>query len=95
MTKSKKNIETLDEIFNKDNIDDNLNLPALNENKNKKRGRPKGGSGRDFTKIDLRLPKLFHALIKASIADYTVTGSVNSYVVEAVRQRLKNDNILK
>lgn len=91
MNKSEKKIKTLDDIFGESK--ESISEPLV-ERKEKKRGRPKGGSGQEFTKIDLRLPKLFHTLIKTSIADYTITGSVNSYVVEAVRQRLKNDKII-
>lgn len=45
-------------------------------------------------RTELRLPAKFHSILKRNIGDNNITGSMNSYFVEAVRRRMKEEGML-
>jgi hypothetical protein len=99
MTKNKRNAG-LENLMNLD-IKNLSSGASLKENlkeevkiSNQVEPETKTEADNSITVVALRLPTKFHKVIIKNKEDYTITGSINSYIIEAVRKRLIEEGLM-
>jgi len=75
------------------NLDD-LDLDSISSDASLSEKKENNTPINEIKKLELRLPKKFHSAIKDGIASYKITGSMNAYIVESVRRKLIEDDLL-
>lgn len=75
---------------------DNIDITSLSEKASLKENKSgnEDNTEKEFVNFQCRLPKKFHSIIKRGILDNKITGSLNSYVVEAVKKRLIKEGFI-